>query len=161
MAKRRTQRDIIYNLDAGKDADRRIVKVQYYGKTRYHPELPDAVELEQTRALQGARLEIARNDEFRNLKYNNLSRKTRKQAKDLKASMVAYAEQYGTKEQARQISKMNSARLLWMLGHGVIILDEYFSYGDNSDDWELYMMQGSQSKVMQRYIDSYNALMGV
>lgn len=73
--------------------------------------------------------------------------------------MVAYTQRYGNKEQVNQIQKMNSAKLMWLLGHDVIIIEEFFEY-TAEDSYDTLMGRGTQSSVIQKYIDSYNALMG-
>lgn len=158
-SKKSVERTANEELTAGLSSGRRVVKVKYYGITRYHPELPDAIALEQSRAVQGAKLELTRNPQFARFNRDNLSKKKRIQAMNLKKSLVAYAREYGSSGQAEQIDRMNSARLYWLFEHDAIILEEFFAYTEDSG-FDRYMGDGTEATTIQKYIDTYNALLG-
>lgn len=140
-------------------AGRQVVQYKKGIVMRSAPMYPDRIRIEQERAVQGAKLEMSRNPQFANFNRSNLSKKQRRQSDDLKKSMLAYTEKYGTKEQITAIERMSSAKLMWLLGHDVIIIEEFFEYTPE-DSWDNLMGKGTQASVIQKYIDSYNALMG-
>lgn len=140
-------------------AGRQVVQYKKGTVLRSAPMYPERIHAEQERAVQGARLELQRNPEFRRFNRSNLSKNQRRQADNLKNSMLAYTDKYGTKEQVQAVQNMNSAKIMWLLGHDVIIIEEFFSYTEE-DSWDTLMGKGTQASVLQRYIDSYNALMG-
>lgn len=140
-------------------AGRQVVTYKHGAIIRSAPANPERLHLEQERAVQSVRLEMQRNPEFRTFNRSNLSKKQRNQADALKKSMKAYAEKYGTSNQVKAIEKMNSAKIMWLLGHDVIIVEEFFEYTPE-DSFDNLMGKGTQASVLQRYIDSYNALMG-
>lgn len=94
------------------------------------------------------------------LTRTNLSAKSVRRMTNLKKSMVAYAKEYGSSEQAAAIGAMDAGRLAWMEEQGLIDAEEYFRYDDaNVTPLGSTKKHGLEPHV-QRYIDTYNALSG-
>lgn len=133
----------------------RVVKVgnQY----RYAGlELPERAAAATRRAEQGLRIELARSGSFRSINRSSLSKNQRAQADRFTYALQRYAEEWGTKAQVEKIRKMNSARIWFLVQHGVINPEEVFVYSEDEDGF--YESQMGQDHL-QNMIDLYDRLM--
>lgn len=134
-------------------------QVQVSGKIRHSLLYPDVAKASSERALQGAVISERRDSKFRSLNLGSISKKQRAEARNLKASLVAYSQQYGTPAQTARFEAMNPARVRWMVDNGIIIIEEVFNYDDVLDQYG-FKLTGSPARAkLQRYIDAYDKLM--
>lgn len=133
----------------------RVVKVG--GKYRYAGiDLPERAIAATQRAEQGLRIELARSGSFRSINRSSLSKNQRAQADRFTYALQRYAEEWGSKEQVAKIKKMNSARIWFLVQHGVINPEEVFVY---SEDEMGFLEDEMGRNNIQNMIDIYDRLM--
>lgn len=133
--------------------------IEVGGVTRHRLLYPEAARREAIEARERAQLNLAINrDAFRETNLGGLSKKQRRSARNLQKSISAYAEKYGSDEQAEAFRQMNPARLRWMVEHGIINPEEAFNYDDALDSFGFAVKGGKAQATLQRYIDEYQEL---